>query len=188
MPVPVVILLVVAAGLLGTRIGTGVRATFVSSTTSTTGTLSFARLTGSFATGTDDLGAAGGVGGSTYVMTVTALALGTSTHRFTTLTNTGSVTASFTGALTPTGATGTMNVAVDSCSQAWAAGACGGVTTSVRSAVALSGSPSISYGSLAVNGVKFLRYTFTSTSALASAVATAAAVPTGTGTGDRTAG
>ncbi|MDP9101366.1 MAG: hypothetical protein M3N21_04375 [Actinomycetota bacterium] len=188
MPIPVVIALVVASGFLGSHIGVGVRASFVSSSTSTTGSLTFARLTGSFAAGTDDLGATGGVGGSTYVMTVTALALGASTHRFTTLTNTGSVTAAFTGTITPTGASGTMNVAVDSCSQAWASGLCGGSTTSLRSATALSGAPSVTYGSLAVNAVKFLRYTFTSTSTLASAVATAAAVPTGTGTGDRTAG
>lgn len=188
MPVPVVLLLVVASALAGMHLGPGVRASFVSANTATTGTLSFAQLTGSFATGTDDLGAAGGVGGATYAMTVTALALGTSTHRFTTLTNTGSVTASFTGSISPTGATGTMNVAVDACSQAWATGTCGGTTTSLRTAVALSGTPSVTYGSLAVGGVKYLRYTFTSTSALASAVATAAAVPTGTGTGNRTAG
>ena len=188
MPVPLVVLLVAGSAYLGSLLGPGVRASFVSSNTATTGSLTFARLTGSFATGTDDLGAAGGVGGASYAMTVTALALGTSTHRFTTLTNTGSVTASFTGTVVPTGATGTMNVAVDSCSQAWAAGACGGATTSLRSAVSLSGSPPVTYGSIAVNAAKFLRYTFTSTSALASAVATAAAIPTGTGTGDRTAG
>jgi hypothetical protein len=187
--VPAAVVLLTAATLIGVNVGPGVAAGFTSHTTSTTGTLSVARLTRSYATGTDDLGAAGGVGGSSYAMTaITNLVIATTSHRFTTLTNTGSVTATFAGTVTATGTSGTMNVAVDKCSVAWSTGLCSQTTTSLRTATSLAGAPSVSYGSLAVNGVVFLRYTFTATSALASATATAAATPTPAAGSDRTAG
>jgi hypothetical protein len=176
------------SAVIGSRIGAGAAATFVSSSQATTGTMSFARLTAAFGTGTDDLGAVGGVGGASYVMTVNGLLVGTSVHRYTTLTNTGSVTENLNGTLMATAPTGTMTVAVHSCSQAWALGGCGGTTTVLRAAIALSGSPTVAYGSLTVSGVTFLRYTFTATSVVAGATITASAVPTGTGLGNRTAG
>ncbi len=185
-PSPLLVLVLVCAVVAGARLGRGASATFVSQTSATTGTLGFARLTASFATGTDDLGGAGGTGGSSYVITISALA--TPVHRFTTLTNTGSVTASIAGTVSASGLSGTMNVAVDACSVAWSLGLCSGTQTSLRSATAITGAPAVSYGSLAVNGVTYLRYTFSATSVLPSATVTATAVPTGTGTGNRTAG
>ncbi|MGB8651608.1 MAG: hypothetical protein WCD35_13225 [Mycobacteriales bacterium] len=186
MPLHVVVVLVLASATLGARLGPGVSAAFTSSSTKSTGTLSFASLTASFATGTDDLGAAGGVGGSSYTMTVTGLTLGLSTHRFTTLTNTGSVTETITGTVSAAVSAGSFTVAVDACSQAWSLGVCGGTTTALLAATTMPAA--VSYGSLAVSGVRYLRYTFTSTSALSTATVTASAVPQGTGTGNRTAG
>jgi hypothetical protein len=186
--VPAVVVLITAAAVIGVRVGPGVAATFTSQSTSPTGTLSVARLTGSFATGTDDLGAAGGVGGSSYVMTISGLGIGLSTHRFTSLTNTGSVLATFAGKVTATGLSGSLNLAVDKCSVAWSGGLCSGTTTALLTATSLSGAPSVTYGSLAVNGVAFVRYTFTSTSLLAGATATAAATPTPAAGSDRTTG
>jgi hypothetical protein len=110
------------------------------------------------------------------------------THRFTTLTNSSSVAAALTGPVTGSIPVGTMTVAVDRCSVAWVATLCGGTTTSVRTAAALSAAPSVGYGSLAVSGLLNLRYTFTATSTPASATVVAQAVPSGTGTGNRTAG
>jgi hypothetical protein len=162
-PVLVVLVLVVAAATLGMQVGPGVRASFTSGTTRTTGTLSFASLTSSFAGGTDDLGAVGGVGGATYTLTVSLTLTGTATHRYTTLTNTSSVPAALAGAVTGSVPVGTMTVAVDRCSIPWAATLCTGAT-SVRAATALSPAPSVSYGSLAVGGLLYLRYTFTATS------------------------
>jgi hypothetical protein len=181
------VLAVACSGFLGTQIGPGVSAAFTSHTGATTGTLSFAQLSASFATGTDDLGGAGGVGGSTYTMSVSVTLL-TSAHRYTTLTNTGSVTEALNGTLTATGLSGTLNVAVDACSVAWALGLCTGTTTSLLGTTSVGGTPGVSYGSVAVSALRYLRYTFTTPGVSASATVTATAVPTGTGTGDRTAG
>jgi hypothetical protein len=177
----------VCSGFLGTQIGPGVSAAFTSHTAATTGTLGFAQLSASFATGTDDLGGAGGVGGSTYTMTVSVSALA-GVHRYTTLTNTGSVTEALDGTLSATGLSGTLNVAVDACSVAWALGLCTGTTTSLLGATSVGGTPAVSYGSVAISALRYLRYRFTTPSLIASATVTATAVPTGTGTGNRTAG
>ena len=185
---PGVLLVVVAAAALGMQVGPGVRASFTSRTTQTTGAFSFATLTSSFANGTDDLGAVGGVGGASYTMTVSLPLIGAVTHRFTTLTNTSSVPAALTGTMTGVTPVGAMTVAVDRCSVAWAATLCTGTTTAVRTATALSSTPSVSYGTWPVNGTTYLRYTYTATSTPASATVVAQAVPTGTGTGNRTAG
>lgn len=187
-PCLALVLAVVLGAVVGTQVGPGAAAAFTSQAGTTTGTFAFARLTASFATGTDDLGAPGGVGGSSYTMTVSTLLLASSAHRYTTLTNTGSVTAAVNGTLAATAAVGTMNVSVDACSVAWSLGLCGGTTTSLRAATSLGSTPAVGYGSLAVSGVRYLRYTFTATSLTASATAVASAVPTGTGTGNRTAG
>jgi hypothetical protein len=177
-----------SAGVLGASVGPGVAAGFTSSSTAATGTQRAASLDASIAVGTDDLGAPGGVGGSSYTLSVVALARGNTTRRYTTLTNTGSVTESLSGAVTATSVTGSLTVAVDACTVPWSAGLCSGSVSSLRTAVAVSSAPNVSYGSVAVGGARYLRFSLTSTSTLSTATVTAAATPSATATGDRTAG
>ena len=187
-PLPLVVALMTASVLVGSAVGPGVSAAFTSSTGGTTGTLSMATLAGMFANGTNDVGATGGTGGSSYVMNGASLALVTSVRRYTTLTHAGTVQASYGGALTAQGLSGTLTVAVDACTVAWAAGLCGGSTSSLLAATSVATNPSVSYGTLAVSGLKYLRFTLTAGSATASATTvTAAATPTAP-RGDRTAG
>lgn len=183
---PTVVLLMVLSATAGTVVGPGASAAFTSSRTATTGTLTMATMTGSFANGTNDVGGSGGTGGSSYVMTGGTVA--TTTNRYTTLTNTGSTTLSYAGTLTAQGLSGTITATVDACSIAWAAGLCGGTTTSLLASTSIATAPTVSYGSLAMSGVLYLRYRFTAGSITPSATTfTALATPSGTAS-NRTAG
>ncbi len=184
-PAPVVVPLLAGAVLLGSAVGPGVSAAFTSSPSVTSGALTAATVSGSYATGTDDLGGAGGTGGASYEMTVSGLLITTSTHRYTTFTNTSSVPVTFASTLTATAASGTMTVAVDRCSVAWASLSCSGTTTSLLAAIALPAT--LTFPSLAASGPLYVRYRFTATSATAGATVTASGAWSGVAR-DRTAG
>jgi hypothetical protein len=177
-------MLMAGSVLLGSAIGPGVSAAWTSSTTSATGTFTFATSSAAFTAGTNDASITGGSAGSSYVVSVGALAVAANTY--TTLTNTSTVSATLAGALSAS-AIG-VTARVDQCSVAWAAGACSGSTTALLALTAL-GTPSVTYGTaLASNAVVYLRYRFTSTAITATTVTAAVTVtPTTTGT-NRTAG
>lgn len=186
-PAPLVVPLLAGAVLVGSALGPGVAAAFTSSRTVTTGALTAATVSAAYVNGTNDIGAVGGTGGSSYVMTTSGMSTLTPLHRYTTLTNNSSVAVTFASTITGTSTTGTMTVAVDRCSVAWAAGVCAGTTTALLAATPLSPAPSMSFGSVASSGVLYLRYTFTATSNGAGATITATATWSGV-TRNRTAG
>jgi hypothetical protein len=135
-------------------IGAGAYAAWTSSTSVTTGTYSAATVT---ASDTDH-------DGTVFTSAISDLLPGDFAYRYRTLTNTGSVTQSFSAAVTGSGAltgAGGLQVTVDSCATAWASGVCSGGSSSVQTIVGVSTAPTINYGSLAPSAAKYLRYTFT---------------------------
>ena len=120
------------AGVL--MIGAGAFAAWTSSTTVTTGTYSAATVTASDADHD----------GTVFTSAISDLLPGDYAYRYRTLTNTGSVTQSFSAAVTGAGAltgTGGLQVTVDSCATAWASGVCAGGSSSVQTIVGVSTSP-----------------------------------------------
>ncbi len=135
-------------------IGAGAYAAWTSSTTATTGTYTAATVTASDADHD----------GTVFTSAISNLLPGDYAYRYRTLTNTGSVTQSFSAAVSGAGVlagTGGLAITVDSCATAWASGVCSGGSSSVQTLVGVSTSPTISYGSLAAAAAKYLRYTFT---------------------------
>ena len=179
---PVVVVLIAASATAGTVVGPGVSAAFTGSAVATSGSLSMATLTGTFADGVDGLGDPGGHGGRSYAMPA-----GASDDRYTTLTNTGTAPASYTGTVTAVGLTGDITIEVDACTVVWSGGLCPGTTTSLLAPIGLSSVPVVAYGALAVSEAEHLRFRFdrdvgaSATSFLATVVAAGVA-------GDRTSG
>lgn len=140
-------------------IGAGAFAAWTSTSSSTTGTYTAATVTHTIA----DQNA------TVFTSALNNMLPGDYLYRYRTLTNTGSVSQAFTGATTGSGAlagAGGLEITVDSCPVAWTtASTCVGGSTAVLATVGVSGSPAITYGSLAAAGVANLRYTFTLPSA-----------------------
>lgn len=145
---------VVAGAAAVSMVGAGAYAAWTSTTGGTTGTYSAATVT---ASETDH-------GGTTFSTAVSNLLPGDYLYRYRTLDNTGSVSQTFTGAVTGTGTlaatAGGLQITVDSCATAWSGGNCAGGSTTIRTLTDTAGSPSISYGTLAAGAKTYLRYTF----------------------------
>ncbi len=174
-------------------VGAGTFAAWQSTTGGTTGTYSAATVT---ASETD-------TNGTTFSSAVSNLLPGDYAYRYRVLSNTGSVSQVFSGAVSGAGTLATtaggLTIAVDSCSVAWTTVAgvstCSGTTTALLATTGVSTSPSISYGTLAASGTLNLRYTLAlpaganqATFQGTSGTVTVAITGAGSGTGDRTAG
>jgi spore coat-associated protein N len=174
-------------------VGAGTFAAWQSTTGGTTGTYSAGSVTASEAD----------TNGTTFSSAVSNLLPGDYAYRYRVLSNTGSVSQVFTGAVTGAGTlastAGGLTIAVDSCSVAWTTvsgvSTCSGTTTNLLATTGVSTSPSISYGTLAASGTQNLRYTLALPSAAnqatfqgTSGTVTVAITGAGSGTGDRTAG
>ena len=138
-------------------IGAGAFAAWTSSVTDTTGSYSAATVTASEADHNS----------TTFTSAITNLLPADFAYRYRTLTNTGSVSQTFSAAVTGTGTlagSGGLTVALDSCPVAWTTVAtvstCVGGSTTLRTAVGVSTSPTVSLGSVAASGAKYLRWTF----------------------------
>ncbi|MDP9101367.1 MAG: hypothetical protein M3N21_04380 [Actinomycetota bacterium] len=136
-------------------VGAGAFAAWTSTSTSTTGSLTAATVTHTNAD----------TNGTTFTTALTNMLPGDFLYRYRTLTNTGSVSQTFTGATSGTGTlagTGGLELKVDSCTVAWTTVAgvstCTGTITPILATAGVSTSPAISYGSLAAAGVVNLRY------------------------------
>jgi hypothetical protein len=147
----------VVVGAAVALIGAGTFAAWQSTTGGTTLTYSAATVT---ASETD-------TNGTTFASAISNLLPGDYAYRYRTLTNTGSLTQAFTGAVTGSGVlaatAGGLTLAVDSCSVAWTTVAgvstCAGTTTPLLATTGVSTSPAITYGSLAPSATLQLRYT-----------------------------
>lgn len=144
---------VAAVGL----IGAGTFAAWTSTAGTTTGTYSAATVTASEIDHN----------GTVFTSNIANLVPDDYAYRYRTLSNTGSVPQTFTGAVSGAGAltgAGGLTLAIDKCTVAWTTVAnvstCTGVTSSVLSSAGVSTSPAISYGVIASGGSEFLRYKF----------------------------
>jgi hypothetical protein len=168
---------------------TGVFASWVSTAQSTTGTQTAATVT---ATHTD-------TNGTVFSTAVGTLLPGDYLYRYANLVNTGDVTQTFSAAISGSGTlagAGGLQIAVDSCSVAWAAnGSCSGTTTAVLANADVASAGSASLGSLSASGTSRLRYKISLNSSAVQATfqgttgtVTVAITGTATGNRDRTAG
>jgi hypothetical protein len=106
--------------------------------------------------------------GTVFTSALSNMLPGDYLYRYRTLTNTGSVSQVLSGATTGTGVLATtaggLTIAVDSCPVAWTTVAtvstCVGGSTPVLATSGVSGSPAISYGTMAAGAAANLRYTF----------------------------
>ncbi len=138
-------------------VGAGAFAAWTSTSSSTTGSYTAATVTHTNADANS----------TTFTTALNNMLPGDFLYRYRVLTNTGSVSQTFTGAVTGAGTlagTGGLEMKVDSCSVPWTTvstiSTCTGVTTPVLTLAGVSTSPAISYGSLAAAGVLNLRYEF----------------------------
>lgn len=144
----------VAGAAAVSMVGAGAYAAWTSSTGGTTGTYTAATVTASEYDHDN----------TTFTSAVSNLLPGDFLYRYRTLENTGSVTQTFTGAVSASSTLGNtaggLQIKVDSCATAWSGGSCAGGSTTIRTLTDTAGSPSISYGSLAAGAKTYLRYTF----------------------------
>lgn len=139
-------------------IGAGTYAAWTSTAGTTTGTYTAATVT---ATEVDH-------NSTVFTSAISNLVPDDYAYRYRTLSNTGSVTQAFTGAVSGAGTlagSGGLTIQVDKCTVAWTTVAtvstCTGSTTAVLASAGVSTSPAITYGSLAAGASDFLRYKFT---------------------------
>jgi hypothetical protein len=146
-------LVVIAIGAIGSLcIGGGVFAAWTPTTSISSGSMAAANLAVTLVD----------VNGTTFNTAVPNLLPGDFLNRYADLTNTGSVSQTFSGTVTGSGSLGpAMTVKVDTCSVAWSAnGTCSATTTAVLAATATSPAASVSFPALATNGVSHARFQF----------------------------
>ncbi|MCA2218383.1 CalY family protein [Jidongwangia harbinensis] len=146
---------VVALGAVGAGLtGTGVFASWVSTSAMQTGDHSAAAMG---LTHTD-------TNGTTFTSGVANMLPGDYLYRYANLVNTGTVTESFSAAVTGTGTlagAGGLRLAVDACSLAWAGdGSCSGSTTPIVTVRDVATAGTVALGDIAAGATSHLRYRF----------------------------
>ena len=130
--------------------GSNVHASWTSSASDASGAYSAATVTSAFSTG-----------GSAFSTSVDNMLPGDYSIGYTALQNTGSIPQTFSGAVSDDGGAladpGGLQITVDSCSVAWADGACSGTQANLVAKTDVANAPAISYGSLAAGGAKYLK-------------------------------
>ncbi|GGK33384.1 hypothetical protein GCM10010124_27650 [Pilimelia terevasa] len=100
--------------------------------------------------------------GTTFSTGVANLLPGDYVYRYANLTNTGSASEVFTATAAGTGVlagAGGLQFAVDTCPAAWASdGTCSGTVAVVAATTDVAGATPVSLGTVAANGVRYLRY------------------------------
>ncbi|MDG6110021.1 hypothetical protein Daura_20890 [Dactylosporangium aurantiacum] len=144
-----------AAAAVGTVMTSqGVFASWVATSEATTGAVQAASVG---LTHTD-------TNGTVFSSGVANLLPGDYLYRYANLVNTGALAQDFTAAVTGSGAlaaAGGLQIAVDSCSTAWAGnGTCGGTLLPVAAIRDVAGSTDIALGQIAAGGSSYLRYKF----------------------------